>query len=101
MDTEKAFIRPEQIPHMYTAVMYLLHSDLVVVHRKPLTTLAVTTQPKLQLSHRQQVPHSQGSYHTDSGSSTGLVFVETRSRQYEQASYVLHQLLKAPRYMYY
>ena len=55
-------------PGMYTTVtVYLLYSDLVIVHIKPLTTLAVSTQPELQLIHGQQVPHSQGNYHAVSG----------------------------------
>ena len=50
LNTEQPCTQPVQLPHTYTIVVYLLHSDLVVYTEKPLTTQAVITQPELLLS---------------------------------------------------
>ena len=51
---EKASIQLVQIPHTYTTVMYLLHSDLMVMHRN-------------SDSQYRQSPHNLSySFHTDS-----------------------------------
>ena len=67
---------------LYSQCRYLTHTllpctcytliQLVVKENHSQHWHAITTQPELQLSHRQQVPHSKGSYHTVSGSTTGL-----------------------------
>ena len=77
---QKSILKPS-----YTLIQVVVKEN----HSQHWHAVMITTLPELQLSHRQQVPHSKGSYHTVSGSTTGLDWRQDQDSTSKQASYTV------------